>query len=85
MDVETVLESVRRTSKVLVLHEAQVFGGLGGEIAARIADEAFEYLDAPIKRVGARESFVPFAANLEAAVLPSADQVAEALIELLRY
>ncbi len=85
MDVETVLDSVRRTSKVLVFHEAQVFGGLGGEIAARIADEAFEYLDAPVRRLGARESFVPFAGTLETAVLPSADQVTDALQELLRY
>ena len=58
---------------------------MGGEIAARIADEAFEYLDAPIKRIGARETFVPFAGNLENAVLPSADQVTRELVELLKY
>ena len=85
MDIATVIDSVRRTSKALVLHEAQVFGGLGGEIAARIADEGFEYLDAPIKRIGARESFVPFAGNLESAVLPDADQVTAGLLELLQY
>jgi 2-oxoisovalerate dehydrogenase E1 component len=85
LDIESVLESVRRTSKVLLLHEAQVFGGMGGEIAARIADEVFEYLDAPVKRVGALDSFVPFAGNLESAVLPNADQVTAALQDLLRY
>ncbi|MFQ5599643.1 MAG: thiamine pyrophosphate-dependent enzyme [Candidatus Krumholzibacteriia bacterium] len=85
LDVESVVGSVRRTSKVLVLHEAQVFGGLGGEIAARIADEAFEHLDAPVKRLGALDSFVPFASRLEAAVLPSTDQIHAALVDLLDY
>ena len=84
-DMETVLASVKRTSKVLVLHEAPLTGGFGGEIAARIADEAFEYLDAPVKRIGALDSFVPFAPSLETAVLPAADQVTQALLELLRF
>ena len=85
LDVEAVIASVKRTSKVLVLHEAQVFCGMGGEIAARIADEAFEYLDAPVKRIGARDTFVPFAGNLEAAVLPQVEQVHAGLVELLDY
>jgi 2-oxoisovalerate dehydrogenase E1 component len=85
LDVEAVVESVRRTSKVLVLHEAPLFGGLGGEIAAVIADEAFEWLDAPVKRVGALDTFVPFAGNLEAAVLPSVEDVERALVGLLDY
>jgi 2-oxoisovalerate dehydrogenase E1 component len=85
LDMETIVDSVRRTSKVLVLHEAVLFGGLGGEIAARIADEAFEHLDAPVKRLGALDSFVPFAGSLEAAVLPSTEDVHAALVELLDY
>jgi 2-oxoisovalerate dehydrogenase E1 component len=85
LDVESIVASVRRTSKVLVLHEAPVFGGLGGEVAARIADEAFEWLDAPVKRLGALDTFVPFAGNLEAAVLPSVDDVQAALVGLLDY
>ena len=85
LDMETVVASVKRTSRVLVLHEAALFGGLGGEIAARIADEAFEYLDAPVKRLGARDSFVPFAPSLEAAVLPSAEDVTRILVDLLRF
>ena len=85
LDVESIVESVKRTAKALVLQEAVLFGGMGGEIAARIADEAFEYLDAPVKRIGALDSFVPFAPSLEAAVLPSADQVAAALLQLARY
>jgi 2-oxoisovalerate dehydrogenase E1 component len=85
LDMETVVDSVRRTNKVLVLHEAVRTGGLGGEIAARIADQAFEWLDAPVKRVAALDSFVPFAGSLEAAVLPSPDDVRAALVELLEY
>ena len=85
MDTAAILASVQKTSKVLVLHEAQVFGGLGGEIAAQIADQAFEYLDAPVKRIGARNTFVPFAGNLENAVLPSVEQVEAGLLELLQY
>lgn len=85
LDVESILESVRKTSRVLVAHEALLFGGLGGEIASRIAAEAFEFLDAPVKRLGALDTFVPFAGNLEAVVLPSAEGFATALGELLDY
>jgi 2-oxoisovalerate dehydrogenase E1 component len=85
LDVDTIVESVKRTSKALVLHEAPLFGGLGGEVAARIADGAFEYLDAPVKRLAALDSFVPFAGNLENAVLPSVEGVHEALVGLLDY
>jgi 2-oxoisovalerate dehydrogenase E1 component len=79
------MASVRKTGKVMVLHEAPVFGGLGGEIVAQIADSVFEYLDAPVKRIGARNTFVPFAGNLENAVLPSVEQVHDGLLELLQY
>lgn len=85
MDTAAIIASVKKTSKVLILHEAQVFGGLGGEIAAQIADQAFEFLDAPVKRIGARDTFVPFAGNLENAVLPSVDQIQAGLLELLQY
>ena len=85
LDVDAIVASVRKTSKVLVLHEAPLFGGMGGEIAAMIADEAFEYLDAPVKRIGALDTFVPFAGNLEAVVLPSTEDVLASLTELLDY
>jgi pyruvate/2-oxoglutarate/acetoin dehydrogenase E1 component len=58
---------------------------MGAEVAARIADGAFEYLDAPVRRVAARDSFVPFAPNLEAAILPSVEQIAGAIRDLLAY
>ena len=59
--------------------------GMGGEIAAQIADSVFEYLDAPVKRIGALNTFVPFAGNLENAVLPSVEQIQAGLLELLQY
>ncbi|MBI4169859.1 MAG: dehydrogenase E1 component subunit alpha/beta [Acidobacteria bacterium] len=85
LDIETVLESARRTGRALVVHEAPLFAGMGGEIAARIADAAFESLDAPVRRVAARDCFVPFAPNLEAEILPSVEQVAAAIREILQY
>src|SRR5690606_8638348 len=62
---EAVLDSVRRTSRALVLHEAALTGGYGGEIAATIADEAFMWLDAPVKRLGGLDTPIPFAPTLE--------------------
>jgi 2-oxoisovalerate dehydrogenase E1 component len=85
MDMETVLNSVKRTGRALVVHEAPLFGGMGGDVAARIADEAFEFLDAPVRRIGARDCFVPFAPNLEAAILPSVEGIASTIRDLLAY
>jgi 2-oxoisovalerate dehydrogenase E1 component len=85
MDVQTILESVGRTGRALIVHEAPLFAGMGAEVAARIADQAFPYLDAPIRRVAAQDSFAPFAPNLETAVLPSVEQIAAAMKDLLAY
>ena len=85
LDQEGILESVRRTGKALVVHEDSVFMGFGAEIVAQIAASAFEYLDAPVQRVGAVDCFVPFAPNLEAAVLPSVDGIVQAIQELAAY
>jgi 2-oxoisovalerate dehydrogenase E1 component beta subunit len=84
-DKEAVLASVRKTSKVLVLHEDTRTGGFGAEIAATIAEEAFEDLDAPVKRVTAPDSPVPFSPALEAAFIPQVDGVVAALRELAAY
>jgi 2-oxoisovalerate dehydrogenase E1 component beta subunit len=84
-DREAVLESVRRCSKVLVLHEDVRTGGFGGEIAAVIAEEAFEHLDAPVRRLAAPDTPVPFAPVLEKAFIPQVDDVATALRELAAY
>ncbi len=84
-DKQAVLDSVRKTSKVLVLHEDTRTGGFGGEIAATIAEEAFEDLDAPVRRVTAPDSPVPFSPVLEKAFIPQAEGVANALKELISY
>jgi len=84
-DQERVLESVRRTGKALIVHEDSVFMGFGAEVAAVIAAQAFEHLDAPVRRVGALECFVPFAGNLETAVLPTVEGIAAALRDLASY
>ena len=84
-DKEAVLESVRKTSKVIVLHEDNRTGGFGGEIAATIAEEAFEDLDAPVKRIAAPDSPVPFSPPLEKAFIPQVEDVTKGLRELAEY
>jgi 2-oxoisovalerate dehydrogenase E1 component beta subunit len=84
-DRERVLDSVRRCSKVLVLHEDTRTGGFGAEIAATIAEESFEYLDAPVRRLAAPDSPVPFSPVLEKAFIPQVDDVVAALRELAAY
>ena len=75
MDTDTVIASVKKTNRALVVHEAVRFGGLGGEIAAQIQEHAFDYLDAPVARVGAPFSPVPFSPVLEQAYLPNAEKI----------
>jgi pyruvate/2-oxoglutarate/acetoin dehydrogenase E1 component len=84
-DKQAVLESVRKTSKCLVLHEDTHTGGFGAEIAATIAEEAFEDLDAPIRRITAPDTPVPFSPVLEKAFIPQVDDVARGLKELAEY
>jgi len=85
LDEETVLASVRKTSKALLLHEDTLTGGLGGELAARISEKVFEYLDGPLVRVAAPDTPVPFSPPLEEAFLPNAVKVAERARWLARY
>ena len=84
LDVETVLESVRKTNRAMVVHEAVRFGGFGGEIAAQIGELAFDYLDAPVKRLGAKHSPVPFSETLEFGSFPSVDEIVAGTRDLLR-
>ena len=77
LDMDTVVQSAQRTSRVAVVHEAVRFGGLGGEIASQIAEEAFDYLDAPIERIGAPFSPVPFSPVLEKEWVPNAEMIGE--------
>jgi 2-oxoisovalerate dehydrogenase E1 component len=85
LDKELILESVKKTNKVLVAHEGPKYNGFGAEIAAAIADETFEYLDAPVKRLGATFTPVGFHKNLENAILPNTNKVFQAAKELLEY
>jgi len=85
LDREAILASVRKTSKVVVLHEATRSCGVGAEVAALIAEEAFEDLDGPVVRVTAPDTPIPFSPPLERAVLPQVDDVKEACRELLAY
>jgi 2-oxoisovalerate dehydrogenase E1 component beta subunit len=84
-DKAAVLESARKTSKVLVLHEDTRTGGFGAEIAATIAEDAFEDLDAPVKRIAAPDTPVPFSPPLEKAFIPQVEDVAAGLRELAEY
>ena len=85
LDEATILESVRKNSKVIVLHEATLTGGFGGEIAARITEKAFEYLDGPVMRMAAPDTPVPFSPPLEEAFLPNVSGIAEKVRMLYRY
>ena len=85
LDIDTVIESVRKTSRALVVHEDKEFSGFGGEVAAQLAGKCFEHLDAPILRVGAAFTPIPFSKILERAVLPQPDQIFAKALELARY
>jgi len=84
-DKEAVLKSVEKTSKVLVLHEDTRTGGFGAEIAATITEESFENLDAPVRRITAPDSPVPFSPPLEKAFLPQVEDVVAGLRDLAGY
>jgi len=84
-DWEAVAESVKKTSRVIVAHEDSISYGYGAEIAARISDELFEYLDAPVRRVGATDTFVAYAPQVEDFILPQSEDVEKAVLELMKY
>ncbi|MFQ5688995.1 MAG: alpha-ketoacid dehydrogenase subunit beta [Gemmatimonadota bacterium] len=85
LDTEAIVGSVRRTHRALVVHEAPGFGGFAGEITARICEEAFEWLDAPVRRVTALETPVPYSPPLEDAYLPQPEDIVATARELLAY
>jgi len=82
-DTDTVVESIKKTHRGLVVHEAVKFGGFGGEITAQIQEQAFDYLDAPIMRVGAPFCPVPFSPALEQIYMPNADAIVAKVKETL--
>ena len=85
LDRDAILESVATTNRVLLLHEATLTGGIGGELAAIISEHAFEYLDAPVMRVASQDAPVPYAPPLEAAFLPNVEKVVAAAKKLIAY
>jgi 2-oxoisovalerate dehydrogenase E1 component len=84
-DWAAIATSVEKTNRVIVAHEDSLSFGYGAEIAARIANELFEHLDAPVKRVAALDTFVAYAPQLEDAILPQAADVMKAIQELQKY
>ncbi len=84
-DWNAIAETVKKTSRVIIAHEDSLSFGYAAEIAARITDELFEYLDAPVKRVCALDTFVAYAPRLEDAILPQVADVAKAIAELKAY
>ena len=83
LDSKTILDSVRRTNRALVVHEAVTFGGIGAEISSQIQEEAFDYLDAPVLRLGAPFSPVPFSPVLERAYIPDSNRISDWVGRLL--
>lgn len=84
-DWEAIAATVKKTSRVIVAHEDSMSFGYGAEIAARISDELFEYLDAPVRRVAATDTFVAYAPQVEDFILPQSEDVEKAVQELMRY
>jgi len=84
-DWNAIVQTVKKTSRVIVAHEDTLSFGYGAEIAARISDELFEYLDAPVRRVAALDTFVGYAPQLEEAILPQVADVLQAIIDLKSY
>jgi pyruvate/2-oxoglutarate/acetoin dehydrogenase E1 component len=85
LDRDAILTSVAKTSRVAALYEAPRTGGIGGEIAALIAEEAFEFLDAPVMRIASLDTPVPYSPPLEAAFMPTRDKVIAAVKQLVEY
>jgi 2-oxoisovalerate dehydrogenase E1 component len=84
-DAEAVIASVRKTGRMLILHEAPLTGGFGGEISSRISEAAFEYLDAPPIRIGAEDTPIPFSPNLEKEVYSARIKLAAGIRRLIKY
>jgi len=85
LDMDRIAESVKKTNRVLVVHEDSLSWGLGSEIAARVADDLFAWLDAPVRRVASLDTWVGYAPRLEDATLPQTHDVVEAIVDLASY
>lgn len=84
LDKETIINSVKKTNKLAIVHQACLTGGVGAEIAAIVAEKAFDYLDAPIKRIAARDVPVPFSPVLENFVIPTEERIVKEVSEVFQ-
>lgn len=84
-DMERIADSVKKTNKVVIVHEDSMSWGIGSEISARIADELFEYLDGPVKRVASMDTWVAYAPQVENVILPQTPDVVNAIVDLAAY
>ena len=85
VDWDAIFASVRKTNRVIVAYEDSLSWGYGAEIAARIGQDAFEWLDAPVRRVAATDTFVAYAPQLEDVILPQVEDLRAAMIEIVQY
>ena len=85
LDITGIAESIKKTSRALIVHEDHKFNGIAGEITAQINEHCFEYLDAPVRRVAALDIPVGFSKILETATLPQPAQIEQAALDLLGY
>jgi len=85
LDKEGIYNSVKKTSKVIILYETPKTGGIGGEIAALISEDIFDYLDGPIIRIGSKDTPVPYSPHMEEFYLPKAEDVVTAAKKLIAY
>jgi 2-oxoisovalerate dehydrogenase E1 component len=85
LDEETIFNSVKKTGKAVIIHEDTLTGGFGAEVAARISDTCFQFLDGPVKRIAAKDSHIPYAPILESAILPSRSVVYKGIKEILDF
>jgi 2-oxoisovalerate dehydrogenase E1 component len=85
LDEETIFNSVKKTNKVVIVHEDTLTGGFGGEISSRISENCFEFLDGPVKRIAAKDAHIPYAPVLESAILPAREIVYKGIKELLEF
>jgi pyruvate dehydrogenase E1 component beta subunit len=82
LDIESIIASVRKTNRLVVAEESHAFAGVGAEISHQVMENAFDYLDAPIKRISTVEAPMPYAKNLETAALPSVEKIVSAVKEV---
>jgi pyruvate/2-oxoglutarate/acetoin dehydrogenase E1 component len=84
LDEELIIDSVKKTGRLITVHEAPLTGGFGAEVAALVSEKAFESLKSPIKRIAAPDSIIPFAPNLEDLYYPTIETIVSAAKDILR-